>query len=204
MFLIIPHIFFGPPVERVYIAEIMFYLYNTNRPVTYVLGIAPKDMGSDKRYSLVIAVRGSLDHISEKKRIIQEANHMANLQQLHLLKRGTNVWNTWRKSHPTVQIDLSRADLGRADLEGTFLSGINLSGAYLFGAKLRSAYLRGAKLSGACLIYAKLNKADLTDATFDGAILDGADLSEATVSQDQLERAKSLKGTIMPGGERHG
>ena len=44
----ITHIFFDPPVERVYIAEIMCYLYNTNRSVAYVLGIAPKDMGNDK------------------------------------------------------------------------------------------------------------------------------------------------------------
>src|SRR5207248_2642379 len=44
----ITHIFFGSPAERVYIAELMYYLYNTNRPVTCVLGIAPKDVGNDK------------------------------------------------------------------------------------------------------------------------------------------------------------
>ena len=49
--LIITHIFFGLPVERVYIAELMCYLYNTNRPAAYVLEIAPKDMGNDKVFT---------------------------------------------------------------------------------------------------------------------------------------------------------
>lgn len=103
---------------------------------------------------------------------------------------------------------LSRADLSGANLSGAYLrrvnfSGANLSGANLSGAFLGGANLRIANLSGANLSEANLSGADLNRANLNRADLSGADLSGTTVTQDQLEKAKSLKDATMPDGSKH-
>src|SRR5258708_38514552 len=107
---------------------------------------------------------------------LQEEDIMANQEQLDLLKQGRDVWNTWRKQHPSLRPDLSGADLSNADLSfatqggailrevfdwGIDLSEADLSGADLSGANLRRASLRQANLSGASLNHAYLNEANL-------------------------------------------
>jgi uncharacterized protein YjbI with pentapeptide repeats len=98
--------------------------------------------------------------------------------------------------------DLSRADLSRAELRANLhladLRGANLSGAELRGADLHGADLRGADLHGANLVSAVLIEADLREAN-----LSGANVFRATVTSEQLEKAKSLKGTTMPDGSIH-
>jgi hypothetical protein len=64
----------------------------------------------------------------------------------------------------------------------------NLRGANLSGAELYGTNLRGADLRGADLIKADLGRADLTN---------------ASVTDEQLSKAKSLRGTIMPDGSKH-
>lgn len=95
------------------------------------------------------------------------------------------------------------AYLGRANLIGAKLFCADLTGANLIGAKLSNANLswadlRGADLEGADLRLADLHKADLRD-----AILYDADLRGAKVTQEQLEKAKSLEGATMPDGSKH-
>src|SRR5713101_4972460 len=95
-------------------------------------------------------------------------------------------------------IDLSEADLFEA----------KLFGANLRGADLREVTLRGADLSHANLLYTNLRGVDLSYAKLFGANLRGANLREAdlrgaTVTKEQLEKAKSLKGTTMPDGSIH-
>lgn len=136
-----------------------------------------------------------------------EANlHGANL-------RGTDLHET----------NLSGANLSYANLLYTNLRGANLTSAKLSEANLRGANLReadlqeadltsaklfGAKLFGARLIGANLHGTDLREANLHGADLRGADLHEANLSRaivttEQLEKAKSLKNTIMPDGSIH-
>lgn len=119
---------------------------------------------------------------------------------------------------------LSRADLSNAKLNGANLNGANLSkvilsGAYLSRADLSGAELGGANLSkvtlsGANLSDVKLNGADLSFSNLRGAYLGNANLNEATLIEanlsgargtipEQLNSARSLKGTIMPDGSKH-
>jgi hypothetical protein len=105
-------------------------------------------------------------------------------------------------------IDLSRAMLYKAPFDGTSLVKANFNGASLEGASFRGAILRSANLSWVDLTGADLNGADLTGANLSYATLNGADLSNAImvdtiVTTEQLEVAHSLKGAIMPDGNRH-
>jgi hypothetical protein len=110
--------------------------------------------------------------------------------------------------------NLTRAILGYTNLTGANLTGANLTGANLTGTSLTGANLTGASLSGASLghtnldeadlHFAYLDEADLSGAMLHGADLSGADLTEATgITTEQLEKAKSLSGTIMPDGTPH-
>jgi len=127
-------------------------------------------------------------------------------------------------------IDLSGVNLGAADLSGANLSGANLSGANLSGAKLDTTYLSGANLSrvrlnGASLLIVSLRDADLSGADLSGANLSGALLTSATLSDtklnaadlsytdlsgshsvtdEQLDKSKSLMKATMPDGSTHG
>src|SRR5438128_2410990 len=84
---------------------------------------------------------------------------MANQEQLNLLKQGTEVWNTWRKQHPSLRPDLSGADLSGASLSGANLVRANLSRANLTGAHLfYGTNLSGANLSGADLSNTKMDE----------------------------------------------
>lgn len=107
-----------------------------------------------------------------------------------------------------LYINLRGADLTSAKLSETNLRGANLREADLHEADLTSAKLFGAKLFGAKLSEANLRRADLREANLSGADLVGADLREANLSRaivttEQLERAKSLKGTTMPDESIH-
>jgi uncharacterized protein YjbI with pentapeptide repeats len=115
--------------------------------------------------------------------------------------------------------DLSGADLHEADLSGANLNGANLKGANLSNvhlgradlhyALLNGANLNSADLSGANLSYADLGGADLNSAPLNGALLNSANLSGANLSgatgttTEQLKKARSLHGTIMPDGSKH-
>lgn len=98
--------------------------------------------------------------------------------------------------------NLSNSELWQANLREADLVDANLSGARLTKAFLYRATLRGASLKGASLAGANLSGADLTDATLDGADLSGVYLSSAKVTSDQLARAASLEGAVMPELER--
>jgi uncharacterized protein YjbI with pentapeptide repeats len=125
-------------------------------------------------------------------------------------------------------VDLSGADLMGADLSFTTLTGADLSGANFWWARFFAANLKGADLSHAALINANLSHtnlsgADLSEAGLMGANLKGADLSGAIlnetylrdailidanlsrteVTEEQLNKARSLEGAIMPDGSKH-
>lgn len=141
---------------------------------------------------------------------------MANQEQIALLSQGVEVWNEWRKDHPEVPINLSRANLTDIDLRaanlhkaimiganfmGANLSQANLCEVSLWKANLRGAILSKANLKDANLIEAdlcaaslqkanlynvNLYKADLHGANFGRAYFYRADLSEADLSQANL------------------
>ena len=63
--------------------------------------------------------------------------------------------------------------------------------------------LRGTNLSGGDLREANLAFCDLRGVDFSGADLTGANLQGALLSGDQLDRARSISGAIMPDGSLH-
>src|ERR1700738_1849854 len=72
-----------------------------------------------------------------------ERKTMANQEHLTVIKQGPNIWNLWRKAHPDLQPDISRASLKGADVRGMNLSGVNMR-----STNLEDAALEGADLSG--------------------------------------------------------
>lgn len=122
--------------------------------------------------------------------IQQEDLTMADSQHLQLLQQGVDVWNEWRRNHPTASVDLSNATLngvklgtnGFDDAGSVDLHEADLRGANFGGANLREADLRGANLGSANLMYCNLIHANLSNANLKHAQLLRADLSNANLS----------------------
>ncbi len=91
--------------------------------------------------------------------------------------------------------EMIRSDLSNANLAGARMGRANLSYADLFKANLSQCYLANADLSHSDLSQANLSNADLTRADLSGAKLIGAKITE-----EQLARARSLAGAILPDG----
>jgi uncharacterized protein YjbI with pentapeptide repeats len=52
---------------------------------------------------------------------------LANENQFAILKKGVEVWNTWREENPYTSIDLEGITFVNSNLAGVNLSGANLS-----------------------------------------------------------------------------
>jgi hypothetical protein len=104
---------------------------------------------------------------------------MADTEQLAVLAKGVEVWNTWRTHNPKVIIDLESADLNSTNLEWINLADANLEGADLSCACLNHAILVRARLHGANLAHAALDHANMAHARLDRANLAFASLEEA-------------------------
>ena len=130
---------------------------------------------------------------------------MANQEQLEILKQGVDVWNSWRKEHPGVLIDLSRtnfegrdfveanfnsANLSRSIFCGAKLARANMNRADLYDADLSKASLVGASVRRAKLARAKLCGADLREVHFGKSDFHEADLRSADLSGSILEQAQ--------------
>lgn len=115
-------------------------------------------------------------------------------------------------------ISLGGADLRRADFAEGYLCDVNLeaadlrqarlqkalwTGAYLCGADLRDTDLRGSVLEVVNLEQASLEGANLTGVSLTNSNLVGTNLKDAKVTKEQLAKAFSLKGAIMPDGTVH-
>src|SRR6266566_825417 len=102
------------------------------------------------------------------------------------------------------QANLREADLSRANLDGADLSEAFLSEARLFLTDLSEADLRETDLRETDLSLANLNGANLSSARRRKTGLSGFDIPPRTkVTDEQLAKAKNLKGAIMPDGTKH-
>jgi len=89
---------------------------------------------------------------------------MSNLEQVEMIRRGTDVWNRWRIKNYFIRVDLNEADLRGANLSEAELNEATLHGANLSAANLFEADLNGTDLSNARLISTILVNLDLTEA----------------------------------------
>lgn len=139
---------------------------------------------------------------------------MAYPEHLEILKQGAAAWNKWRRKHPVVLPNLSRAELFGANLSRANLSRANLFDATLSDATLSGSILSGsilsrADLSGVDLSYADLSGADLGDAALDhanlshakliGADFTGTTLAYTTFAGNDLSEVKGLETVIHEG-----
>ena len=142
---------------------------------------------------------------------VRKRNVLLFLHESGLIYEGNNVIDLGGADLSGADLNgakLNRAGLVQANLSQANLSQANLSQAMLAGTDLRKANLSKADLNDANLILADFNEADLSGADLSGADLSGADLSGAglsgaTVTTEQLEKAQSLEGAIMPDGTIH-
>ena len=101
---------------------------------------------------------------------------LADPAQLHLLRRSIEERNYWRRTNPSVEVNLENARLNgerfaSADLSGAHLQGADLRFADLSASQLDSANLVGANLSGTNFELSVLYEANLTMHTSRGRTL---------------------------------
>ncbi len=143
---------------------------------------------------------------------------MANVEHLNLIKRGPEVWNSWRaraweeliRSRPVIVDhaherhhawrsigDFSGADMTGLELEGVDLRGADLSGVDLSTSKLAGADMRGADLYRASLSGAHLEHADLRGAYMEKARAIEANFLQADLSYSTLDDALMLEADLQ-------
>jgi uncharacterized protein YjbI with pentapeptide repeats len=121
---------------------------------------------------------------------------MANEEHLARLKEGVAAWYNWRRAHPQVRPDLTKANLIGMDLRGVDLSGADLTEVTLTGTSLISANLIAADLTRATLYRAILIGAYLSDANLTQALLSEADLTNAWLEYTYLIRTDLYKAVL--------
>jgi Pentapeptide repeats (8 copies) len=148
--------------------------------------------------------------------LIDKDKTIIGLRRAHL--DGVNLRGAHLSKTHLSGVDLKGADLSEANLSGADLMGTDLRGAKLNRTNCGKALFSGADLSGADLSEADLREANLgamyfNEAEISPAFRSGADLidvgggrvklREARVTQEQLEKAKSLQDATMPDGSKH-
>lgn len=98
---------------------------------------------------------------------------------------------------------LDGASLAEAEVTGAFLEGVTLKGASCCKTYFCNSDLSNADLSNATMTDADLSGANLIGANLAGAYFAGANFTDAKVSPEQLAKADSLKGAILPDGTIH-
>jgi uncharacterized protein YjbI with pentapeptide repeats len=145
-------------------------------------------------------------------RVVAQAETMTLLPQLDGKRKGMVV--LFLMQTKLINNDFRVISLREADLRGAQLHGADIRDTYLLGANLQGADLSGSNLSFASLVFARLVGANLQGANLQGAELNNGDLTEANlnganlkdaqgVKDDQLAKAKSLTGAILPDGSTH-
>lgn len=160
--------------------------------------------GSGKRRDAIVALNDA--DLSGVKLGVVNMSYVnlsgANLRDANLSQATLNYADL---SQATLNYaDLSQATLNYADLSGANLGGASLSSADLSSADLSNADLSNALLSNTTLIETNLSNADLGRVDLSNADLSNADLRGIQgLIQDQMAKAKTLTGAIMPDGSKH-
>lgn len=122
---------------------------------------------------------------------------MANPEHVEIVRQGVEAIAEWRRTNPTVRLDLSGADLSRAYLLEADLSGAALAQANMLQAVLAQANLSGADLPEANLNFSVLTRADLSGANLFRASLVGAMAFGTNLSGVNLTEADLAMANLM-------
>jgi len=104
-----------------------------------------------------------------------------NSRFIHLLQRGTRIWNEWKAENKKEEVDLSNHDLS------------------IYNFNLNSINLKGVKLKESNLSRVDLTKAQLNNADLSGAILDETKLDSANLVKSKLVKAQLQNNNIRYG-----
>jgi uncharacterized protein YjbI with pentapeptide repeats len=145
----------------------------------------------------------------DDSRVVAQAQTLTTLSQLDPQHKGLLL--RFLMQTKLINNDLRVINLRDADLHGARLHGADLRDTYLLGANLSDADLSGANLSHAALSFTHLSGANMTGTDLHSAEMQGADLADATLKganlkdlhDNQVRKAKSLTGAIMPDGSTH-
>jgi hypothetical protein len=123
---------------------------------------------------------------------------MANQEHLDILKQGVEQWNQWRREHPEIRPDLTRAslvdfNLNHADLRRGNFSRADLSRANLKGANFDKAYLQGANLTDADLSFARMSWVDLSRTNLNNTNFEQVVVLFTVIGDVDLSHAKGLE-----------
>ncbi|MFZ2456695.1 MAG: pentapeptide repeat-containing protein [Candidatus Altiarchaeia archaeon] len=137
---------------------------------------------------------------------------MASKEQLKILSKGVDVWNSWREDNPKIPINLTSLTLfgessGICNLGDKIteipsmlcdeLDGINLRNANLSSMFITNVDIKEADLSDANLSFSTLNNVNLIDAKFNRTHLEATNmlnvnLTRAELSNVQLSTARLI------------
>jgi hypothetical protein len=105
--------------------------------------------------------------------------------------------------HEAAGASLYESFISYALLDGADFTGMHLRGVLFEGGSLRQARFIKTDLRDAEFFRCDLSAADLTEADLTNAMLVAVNLTGAIVTNEQLDKAKSLQDTIMPDGSKH-
>lgn len=120
---------------------------------------------------------------------------MANEEHVERLLRSVKEWNDWRREHPEIRPDLSRANLShahlnRADLSRAILAYADLSYAVLTYADPSYAVFHDADISHTDLSYINLSHANLSHTNISHTISYSANLNGANLSHTDFTNTR--------------
>jgi uncharacterized protein YjbI with pentapeptide repeats len=123
---------------------------------------------------------------------------------LSALQNGTpDIWNDWRKKHPTL-----RPDLRGVYLQGAFMKDLDLTRARLDDARIINARWWEARLTNADLQRTNLSSSDLMYADLRGAQLDSSRIIAANLTLVNAVgasfRGANLSHTVLNGAQLQG
>lgn len=122
---------------------------------------------------------------------------MAILEQVNILKKGSEFWNKWRSKNDEVEIDLRGAkldflnlrfvNLGYCDLRNASFMDCDLMRSNLRHSNLSNANFTSANLSYSNLSYAKLDYSNLVESILDQVNFSHASFINTLLRKTQLQ-----------------
>lgn len=126
---------------------------------------------------------------------------MATGEDVRILRRGSQVWQSWRQANASHRPDLAgltnddlrNVSVGLDDAFDIWLGDLDLRNAVLIDASLQDVFLGGANLYGATMQgstmrWVVLSGADLRDTNLEAARLERVDLRAANVAGARIGR----------------
>lgn len=129
---------------------------------------------------------------------------MANEEHLEILKKGPEVWNSWREKNPDITPDLTECDLKKKNFAGYNLEKVAFDGSHLEMAKFVKSDLWEASFARCLLDSVDFRGTDLGYVNFYRADLHNAKLSNVDAPVVNFLEARLSMADLTGGDFREG